>query len=324
MRSWVRARAAGFLAVVLFVSVFCGVSVLCGEFVLPGAPRAEPVPERDASSRPAPTAKPLLWKIERQPTSYLYGTIHVSDPRVLALPAAVQGALERSEVVYTEIPLDPATQQRVQLALALPQGETLKAALPGEIYARAERFLSARGVAIELFQGQKVWVLATLLPMLDYVGRGRPLDEELYTWAQRRGKRTAGIETVEMQVAAMESAGREGEVALLRETLAHLELAAAQKRDPMGELIELYLAGDEDKIAAASFAYVDRGDAVLRRVLDALIDQRNDYMAGAIAERLQAEPGGAHFFAVGAMHLPGQRGVVAQLRSRGLRVTRVP
>jgi hypothetical protein len=317
-------RSSGLAAIGLCALLVVGGAAfwLSGVFV-PSALRAEPAPAGDASAQPAPTTTPLLWKIERQPPSYLYGTIHVSDPRVLALPASVQAALERSSVVYTEIALDPDTQQRALLAMALPPGQTLKGALPGELYTRVERFLAARGVALELFQSQKVWVLATLLPMLDYVGRGQPLDEQLYTWAQRRGKRTAGIETVEMQIAAMESAGREGEVALLRETLDHLELAAAQKRDPMGELIEVYLEGDEERIAAASFDYVDRNDPVLRRMLDALIDRRNDYMARTIAERLQAEPRGSHFFAVGAMHLTGERGLVAQLRGRGLRVTRM-
>jgi uncharacterized protein YbaP (TraB family) len=289
-------------------------------FAPAGRARAEPQAPSTAARR-AP--KPLLWRIERQPPAYLYGTIHIPDPRVLAFPPAVQHALEGSQIVYTEIPLDPATQSRALRAMVLPDGQTLETVLPAELYERAKRFLSGRGVAMALFENQKVWVLATVLPMLHYLGMGEPLDQKLFEWAQSHGKRAEGIETVEMQVAAMESAGREGELALLRDTLAYVESAAESQSDPMDELIDLYLAGDVERVAEVAFGYVDRSDAALRRVLEALIDRRNDYMTQTIAARLRSAPAAAQFFAVGAMHYAGARGILAQLRARGVRITRV-
>jgi uncharacterized protein YbaP (TraB family) len=292
--------------------------------LLTPARAARPEPARAArGSSPEPTQRPLLWKIERSPASYLYGTIHVPDPRVLARPPSVQRALERSNVIYTEIPLDAQTQLRALGAMSLPAGETLATALPPELHERATRYLAARGLALALFERHKPWVLATLLPMLDYVGRGPPLDQQIHAWAQSHGKRSAGLETIEMQVQAIESAGREGELALLRETLEYLENAAAEQRHPLNELIEIYLAGDEERIANAAFAYVDRSDPLIVRVLAALIDQRNAQMSEAIAQRLSAEPSQAHFFAVGAMHYPGEQGILAQLRARGLEISRV-
>jgi uncharacterized protein len=284
--------------------------------LLPGA-RAEPRPA------PRPTPRPLLWKIAGSPASYLYGTIHVPDARVVTWPAAVQRALEASAAVYTELPLDAPTQMRAIQAMALPAGKTLAQVLPDELYQRTERFLQARGLPIAPFQRQKVWMLAAVLPLLDHLGKGEALDQQIYDWAARSGKRTGGLETIDVQVAAMESAGPAGERALLASTLDYLEAAAAAKRDPTAELIDVYLGGDEERIALIAYAYVDRQDAVLGKLLDALIDRRNDGMTARIAELLAADPKSAHFFAVGALHYPGPRGLLAQLRSRGMEITRV-
>src|SRR4051812_15158441 len=51
----------------------------------------------------------LLWKIEgraREP-SYVYGTIHVSDPRVTALPEPVRRSFDASRALAIEVTLDP-------------------------------------------------------------------------------------------------------------------------------------------------------------------------------------------------------------------------
>ena len=56
-------------------------------------------------------APPFLWMIDLDPPSFLLGTIHLPDERVLDLPPVVREAFDASEVVYTEITLDTATQQ---------------------------------------------------------------------------------------------------------------------------------------------------------------------------------------------------------------------
>ena len=48
---------------------------------------------------------PLLWKIERagRPTSYLFGTVHLTDERVTKLSPAVEQALSQSKTVALEV-----------------------------------------------------------------------------------------------------------------------------------------------------------------------------------------------------------------------------
>src|SRR5215472_8171208 len=67
-----------------------------------------------------PTQKPLLWRIEGTVPSYLYGTIHIPDQRVLALPDVVTRAMNASDAVYTEVVLDQATLSAAAAAGQLP------------------------------------------------------------------------------------------------------------------------------------------------------------------------------------------------------------
>src|SRR5437773_1181942 len=53
-----------------------------------------------------PTTKPFLWRIEGPVPSYLYGTIHLPDSRVLDMPEVVRQAIAASDGIFTELPID--------------------------------------------------------------------------------------------------------------------------------------------------------------------------------------------------------------------------
>jgi len=69
-----------------------------------------PLDTRTRAASPDDTQRsPFLWKIEGNgPPTYLYGTIHVPDPRVTELPSAVKAAFGASQAVFTEIRMDSA------------------------------------------------------------------------------------------------------------------------------------------------------------------------------------------------------------------------
>ncbi|MDG1406046.1 MAG: TraB/GumN family protein, partial [Planctomycetota bacterium] len=56
---------------------------------------------------PAPSVteqSPLLWKVTSENnTSYLFGTMHVADPRVTTLAPAVEAAFAASDAIFTEL-----------------------------------------------------------------------------------------------------------------------------------------------------------------------------------------------------------------------------
>src|SRR5262249_18890414 len=109
---------------------YCGVlAVLAGTISL-GAQVAPAV---------RPTDKPFLWRIDGTPPSYLFGTVHVPDARVLELPDVVRRAFDASDVFNAEIPLDDATQASMMGKIMLPPGQDLRKLIGEDVFARLVR-----------------------------------------------------------------------------------------------------------------------------------------------------------------------------------------
>jgi uncharacterized protein len=282
-----------------------------------------------AGSEPPPrsTLRPLLWQVGSKPPSFLYGTVHVPDRRVLALPGSVVRALADADVVYTEVPMDQRTRDRIQRASMLPRGQTLASVLPQPVYDRTARYLRSRGFSIQPFYQQKVWALQVALELLDYLpemAETQPLDMYLAERARTSGKRMAALETVDEQLQVLDGMSVPEQIEVLEESLALLETAAETgELSPARRLVDSYLRGDAEKLRSTALAMVDTTKPLNRRQLDLLIDKRNAVMADRILEALRKTPDESHFFAVGALHYPGEKGIVALLRAQGLEVEQV-
>src|SRR5215831_20912689 len=88
------------------------------------------------------TEKPFLWRIDGAVPSYLYGTVHVPDPRVLELPEVVRRALNASDVFNGEILLDANTQASMLGKVMLPAGQNLRSVVGEDVFARLVRVVS--------------------------------------------------------------------------------------------------------------------------------------------------------------------------------------
>ena len=277
---------------------------------------------------PEPTRRPFLWRIAGEPPSYLYGTLHLPDERVLALPPVVIRALDRAQVFCAEVRMDEGGLRQMALAVLLPDGQTLDGVLPPELYQRVDRFVLSKGVPMPVFERMKIWAVATNLGVLDYFRQGverRPvLDQYLYRRAQAAGKQLDALERIEDQIGILDSVDRPGQIAMLEQTLEHLERIEPGAPGPVEKLIVAYLSGDGERLLRTGLEYADLDDPQTARFLDALIDRRNRTMAAAIDERLGAASGLSYFFAPGSLHLPGPEGLVSLLTERGYALERLP
>ncbi len=284
-----------------------------------------------------PTEAPFLWRVEGaedQTPSYLYGTIHVPDERVLALPDSVEEALEAATALYTELPMDMKTQMEMVGKLQLGEGQTLKDVLPPELYKRTEKFITALGFPMMGFNGFKIWAVQMTLSQLEQIKKAmedggggaagvQALDAVLYARAQGEGKEVGGLETIDEQVGIFDSASQEDQILALETTLDQLE-AGEEGEDPLEELIQVYLAGELDALVAMLEAdELGSDDPKMVEFREALITKRNILMAERMAEHMAANPETAYFFAVGCLHYPGEEGILALLREAGYTVTRV-
>lgn len=271
-----------------------------------------------------PTERPFLYRIEGKPPSFLYGTIHVPDDRVLALPRSVRLALQRADVLATELKADSETQRVLLAGLTLPEGQTLADVAPAPLLARIERYVTAKGLPFERIQHFKLVPIGAQLEMLDYLAAKQPpLDHHLMQLAVQAGKQLDALERPEEQIAALDALTPAEQIQVVDEELARLEKLAPGEPGPVEKMVVAYTAGDEKALWAESMAYVDPSDPVDAKFIDALFTRRNARLAERIDERLSAQPPRAYLAAIGALHLFGPDGVIARLEKRGRTLVRL-
>jgi uncharacterized protein YbaP (TraB family) len=248
--------------------------------------------------------------------SYVFGTIHSEDPRVLDLPPPVIAALAAADTLVLEVVPDAAALAAAAAAMRLAEGTRLSDLVAPELYQRCVQVAASRGLPESVLLGLKPWAVMTLISM-PRAQTGEFLDRHLYRLAHDRDQPTLGLETTAEQLAVFEQFSLIEQRALLRAALAE----HAQTRQRLAELLDAYLRGDLRALLALSDVQVPGLDPALReRFREVLVDARNRRML----ERIEALPEAERYFiAVGALHLPGETGLLSRLAQRGYRVRRL-
>ncbi|MGH8589064.1 MAG: TraB/GumN family protein [Gammaproteobacteria bacterium] len=259
----------------------------------------------------------LLFQVMKagHPESHVFGTIHVGDPRVLALPKPVTDAFEKSRGLVIEVMLDEGGLAAFATHMLLEPGKTLPTEIGQPLFERAapllERYAIPREVALRL----RPWVVFTTLnlpPPTDLVA----LDLELMYKAQESGKAVQGLESVEEHAAALGGLPLNDQIALLNDAVCHYDTIQLE----VAGLLRAYLDRDLGTLMALAERYQAGGQDRYSRLMDNLLWKRNRLMVERMVPRL-AE--GSSFIAIGALHLAGERGVLALLEGLGYRVSRV-
>lgn len=282
--------------------------------------------------RQVPFGDALLFRIEAQGVepSWLFGTMHMTDPRVTELPDFAQDALEAAETVAietTEI-LDP--QQAQMALLSKPEltmftdGTRISDFLTDGDRATLEAGLNDRGLRLALMDRMKPWLVAATiaLPECEMARKtaGMPiLDVALAQTAEADGKTLVGLETIVEQLEAMASLPMEFHVQGLVDTVA----MGDGIDDAIETMIALYTEGQTGLVWPVLRTFTpsgDDGEGGYAAFEETMINARNRTMA----ERSIAliEEGGA-FIAVGALHLPGEEGLARLFEQAGYTVTPV-
>lgn len=287
-----------------------------------------------AAEAPPHPEQPMLWKVEGdalEKPSWLFGTIHVGSGPVVTLHPAAAHALEDSDIVYTEVPMDMATQLGMTRHVIRSDGRTLGDAIGKELGSQLDAELDAiqPGLNAAPFQSLKTWAVAVTIPMLKtQLQGGKPLDLLLWNQAEERGKTTAALEKPADQFSIFDDLEEEEQVILLSESLRMSQEARLNDEDPIRALIDSYLRGDTQALEAEmerQFTEMSEGEhrELGEKLLQRMIGDRNVSMARRITEILAEQPGQTHFFAVGTGHYVGDDNIGQLLEKQGYRVSRV-
>ncbi|MGH8079427.1 MAG: TraB/GumN family protein [Lysobacter sp.] len=275
-------------------------------------PPQAPAPPADAS---APDAPPPPVRAN----SYLFGTIHFGNDEELGLsPELLASALSSSSTLVNEIDLAAAGDGQLDRYRWLAPEQSLSALISADSFAMAQSLLPQ--VPPQTLQRMKPWMVLALLEARGEQAGAQTLDDRLQRLASERGMRIVHLETAEDQLRALDCIPSESQALVLDERL----------RAPwvMREMSERALVHYRGRDLDAWLADVDRmvgldGETkdIEMRARQCLIEERNQHW---LPELLALLDQGGCYIAVGAIHLPGQHGLLAALVNAGYRIEAEP
>ncbi len=263
----------------------------------------------------------LLWEVERPGAlpSWVFGTLHSNDPRVTALPAPVALAFARARTFAMEIYLSEFEEADFFEAMQFDDGRRLAPLVGDETYAQLRETLGVAAPPEEALARTKPWAAYLRVAQVRDAGSAPTLDRTLFVAARERRMTMIGLESLEEQVAALDAIPLDTQLALLRHALGH----RAELEATVEPTIQAWRARDLVALARINRA-VAGGDPELARhyatLTRALVEGRSVLMAYRLFLPLKR---GGVFVAVGALHLYGAKGLLAQLRGQGYRLRRV-
>lgn len=280
----------------------------------------------------------LLYKISgkdlAQP-SYIVGTHHLANVSFVEKIAGVKDALIATEQVYGEVAWDDLNKtdslKFMQKAQALPAGKTLQTVLNDAQYKKLDGFLKKyMGIGLgspevkanmgSLTPAALNEQLQVLMYLQNHMGDYDPsstFDQYFQAQAKKNNEPTGGFETVSFQANLLyNSASMERQIEQLMCLIDNEEFYIKV----MDKITEAFYAQDIDAVKQAMDAKIGSSCDSTPEEAAALVDKRNADWAAKMPGIMSGKP---TFFAVGAGHLAGDKGVLQLLRNAGYTVEAV-
>ena len=271
----------------------------------------------------------LLWKISGnglEKPSYLFGTHHVAPVSVIDSVAGLNETIASADKIYGEMimteAMSPQSQQIMMGYAMAPQDSLLTSVLtPAQTDSLDVMLRNYMGpmASAKQFAQLKPAMLCTLIAMIQSqtvfpnFNPQQQIDGEIQKRGAALGKEIGGFETIDDQCKALFGSSIIDQAESLMEMVRNDSHAAEMAK----KLAKAYLAGDlnqmlelmEDPASGSSDEWSER-----------MINRRNANWARIMAGLL---PSASVLIAVGAGHLPGEKGLISLLRKEGYSVEAV-
>jgi len=256
----------------------------------------------------------LLWEISGNGLmypSYLYGTIHLICDKDLTIPEPVQKAFIKSEQLVLEMDMtDPNFLKEFQKAMVMQEGTNLRKLLNKEDYNLVTKFFKD-SLNINL---QEVGVVKPLYMNSMMYGKilgcqPQPYELSLVNMAARGLKPVKGLETIQQQMDLFSNISYKKQAEMLVESIRNFNDTKLMYQ----QLLELYKQQDIE----GAYQLVKNTDTGLEDFEEKFLVERNinwlPIMEGFSQEK-------STFYAVGAGHLGGEKGLIKLLQQKGYEV----
>ena len=270
-----------------------------------------------ANAEPANSSN-LLWRIETSEAapSYVFGTMHSDRDEVLDLPTKVEDAFASAERYAFELDFDGGIQTKMARQMMNTSGKPLRDQLDETRWQQLTQVAEQQGLPASSLNRFEPWAVAMTLAM-PQIEPQSALDWVLYRRAQDQEAAVTGLESVAEQVSVFKDIPESKQLALLNRVVDMRQ--SGRLRELHDQSAEAWLNEDLARLMAISDNNPMMPDPQSQADFqERLITERNTRMT----KRMQPliNKGGA-FIAIGALHLPGDRGVIEQLKDAGYEVT---
>ncbi len=268
----------------------------------------------------------LFWEISGnglKKKSYLYGTFHTKDQRVFEFSKSVKKAFKKSDIYAMELNMDSIDRGAVMQAMLMDSNLTLNDLLTEEEYNRVNRFfLDSLGMPLFMLRRLQPMMVAQMISLKDLNSeQENALDMYWFTLAKKQKKQCVGLEKMEEQTNAIKSIPVREQAKQLLESVDNYGKEEEGSFD-VEQMLEVYRSGNLDSLAALTEnVYNDDTLGALGQFNEIFIYSRNIKMADRAEQYFKQ---GSVFMAVGAAHLPGEKGVIELLRNKGYKVVPLP
>ena len=262
---------------------------------------------------------PFLWQVHGpKATHYLLGSVHLlPNDGGDQLPSGIVDAYDASQGVVFETDIAAIAAPQVQVAMLAaarsPQG--LKAEIGDKMYAQLNRHAARIGMPVSACDPFRAWFCAMTLEVFSFRRAGftgeNGIDQQISRWAREDGKSVRWFEAPAAHIGLFTGMGE----ALSRDFLASsLDESGGDLGDDPGELLRAWKDND-----VASIEKLDHQLKVTYpAVYEHLLAGRNRNWLPVLKRLLDG--GEPQLVVVGAAHLVGPDGLVAQLRAHGYKV----
>jgi uncharacterized protein YbaP (TraB family) len=264
-----------------------------------------------------PDGQSLLWRIEGNGLdrpSYVFGTMHAIPAERFKMWKRLEELAAESNVIVMELDLDDINPMLMAGKGLMPGGKRLMDVMEPDDYARVKQVMidSLKTTTLEWMAYDMMKPLFVISGLVKAVmGDIKGYEDELMTIAKKHEITIEGLETLEEQLAILDTIPIERQAEMLVEALGALDSV----RWVLDRLIDMYEAEELDSIEALMHEdtygdFLEFEDPLLSDRNKRWVDQMPNWMTK-----------GQTLFAVGAGHLPGEEGLLSLLRSTGYTVT---
>lgn len=259
--------------------------------------------------------KGVLWKIEKPnlKPSYLLGTIHVSDPRIVNFKPELKQVMSKVSSISIEAKLDPEAQMAVAMKM-LAIGSNLEADVGSSYFSKITTEMLKYNMTPDMVRQLKPWAVMLTLSVPPGGDPNNFMDALIYKYGLEHGKQVYGLETLDEQLSIFENMPHQDQLELLRQTVDDL----AKRNGMLEEMLLVYLDSNLGKLEKLNQAHLkDMDSDAARKVMKKLLDDRNIRMLKRMRPRLLE---GNALVAVGALHLAGEQGLINLLKDQGYKL----